>query len=603
MEKREARPNVSPAVEEEKAITARRGGLNVLSPLSRVSHPHIPSSSAKPHSNPTALQPRKLLGHTLLYNDGGFDMSKDGLWLCAIAKLRRVVGNPPLAMWATASISAEEMRYGADGAANSKQPPSTASGLANGAAAPCDGSQLVRGQSLETERTEAKPGTFPVESVGGMRYKGRQQASREKGTEQGGHSLAPWPTRARSKPWFQGVIKPGKTINADDNGAELPTTPTGAAAVKVPRKSQPQTPSPRIRLKRSLSGAWKSSDSGNSERHKSWFNERQRKPDSKTLVIDRSFSARKRACFGEKEDIADGSSSSVELAADASGAVSRSRGSIEGEENGKTPAFLKGDLAGGLSEGNEGVNQKTRRQGESRSPSLPPSTPPLVIFSGVFSSAVNDTSSVIPPLPLSSRSALSGQLRSSLPFLLAPPATSSSSQHPQSAPAVQTIADSIVRNPHPSTVERSRETRQGRRRREEILPSFFLQVPPDLGDDGNLIGQHGEDRSAQRRGGGEDEVIRAEIEPGYTGSWASRGGWRRAPPWQGKPPGDLVPHLVLVSLHAGAEEESTRVVHAADMDVAAAKQVLFVSRSEARLTILRCDTWLVTVCGAVRFHA
>ena len=38
-----------------------------------------------------------ILHQALLYNDGGFDVSQDGLWLCAIAELWKVASDPAAA--------------------------------------------------------------------------------------------------------------------------------------------------------------------------------------------------------------------------------------------------------------------------------------------------------------------------------------------------------------------------------------------------------------------------------------------------------------------------------------------------------------------------
>lgn len=169
--------------------------------------------------------------------------------------------------------------------------------------------------------------------------------------------------------------------------------------------------------------------------------------------------------------------------------------------------------------------------------------------------------------------------------MIPPPAASSFAQPPDA------VVDHPVHNLRHTAAEAPGETSQQHRRPEEESQLFFLQAPPD--PDGGAVGGSPEAPSA---GEGREGTIRRRMGGGIAnggernnrsgrrvggrrgGSCCLRGESRTGPPWQGQSSEDLMPHLVLVSLHPGPEEggrEESRVIRAAAMEAVAAKQVIF----------------------------
>lgn len=512
-----------------------------------------------------------MLEKTLLYNDGGFDLSPDGLWLCAIAKLNKVAGDPPLAVWSSATVSVAAMRYGVDSTVAVKPPSSALSECVKRGVAPRHGMQLASIAALEVKRGGAE---LPVPAARRIERAGDAGERRGKRAKDGGGPLAPWPTRDPSKCWFGGFSNLGKCAGAGGGEALFAASGQGMVAQAGGREAPPHMPSPRIKLKRRRSGSSMSTGGGSTGDRSSgfglsWDSESQKTPVSKP--INSYPRERRRARLGDKE-----SSNGAEPVP--------SRPEIPGEgERGEEKMLSFAKEQGSLG-ANRCVAQHTQQE-ERRPPPLPS---PLPMINGKVASSPHvstSTAAPTPSRPFSAPSALSGELGISLPLLIPPPAASTFAQ-PHEA-----VVDHPVLNLQPTVAEAPGETSQQHRRPEEESQLFFLQSPPD--PEGGAVGGSPE-ASAGEEGGG---TIRGSIGGGVAdgGERENRSGRRvgkrggascclrresrPAPPWQVQSSSeDLVPHLVLVSLHPGPEEggrEGSRVIRAAAMEAVAAKQVIF----------------------------
>lgn len=324
-----------------------------------------------------------MLEKTLLYNDGGFDLSPDGLWLCAIAKLKKVAGDPPLAVWSSATVSVAAMRYGVDSTVASKPPSSVASECVKGGMGSRFRMHLASTEALEVKRGGAK---LPVPAAKGIEKVGDAGGERVKRAKGGRFPLAPWPSLARSKCRFGGVSNLLKCAGAG-GGALFAASGQGMVAQAGGREAPPHTPSPRIKLKRRRSGSLVSTGGGSSGDRSSGCglscdSESQKTPVSRP--INPSPRDRRRARLGNKE-----SGNGAEQV------LSRSEIPGEGKRGeDKMPSFSKERCQEQGSLGaNRCVAQHTKEK-ERRAPPLP--SPPSMIYGKVVSSSHVSISTAAP---------------------------------------------------------------------------------------------------------------------------------------------------------------------------------------------------------------
>lgn len=614
-------------------------------------------------------------------------MSQDGLWLCAIACLRDKAGgnltagtllsSTPATTMATVmeveEAEAEDKEPAAvaavagahvdidggavgnpDGACRGVGNAGGRSNSSDSVMAPQNGSRLGGwGQQTPpvTKTTGATASTVPapataagaplvvakgakVGSGGGSgQYlqgaaEGREEGKQE---EQGkGSILAPWPSRARLRPYFSIAFTreyPGKGEEvAEKGGGPMASSSSGAAAERPasagvagrsddarneppPFTPPPFMPSPRITLKRRLSGSWLNAVSG-------------------------------------------GRGSSGGLGG---GGVGNS-GGFWGRE-----LRRRGSPRLGSSERAGGGGAMPRK--EDRPPPLPPPPPPpgAPTASGVLASAAS------PPFPTTASPSSFAAHPQQPPARATLPSRASSDPSPASNPSSGGLRISLpLLLPPPPVIglpaeELDQDQGEQRRRRERRqqpqgqvvhpqLPSqpvFFLQVPvagaaagvalgglEGRGWDAQYLctGAAGEGTAQEApvtygrrfvarsssageaghsRGGGRVHGSRQEghpddavvIEGGSVGSqeansmsWESSSGSsaptsfgrthrRVSPPVAPSPPGKFVPHLVLASLNledgrgagggGGGGEKVARVVRAEAMDMFTAKQVIY----------------------------
>lgn len=227
-------------------------------------------------------------------------MSPDGLWLCAIAKLKKVASDPPLAVWSSATVSVAAMRYGVDATMAVKPSSSLASKCVKGDMDSRFGMHLTGTEALEVKRGGAE---LPVSADKGVERAGdagERWVERAKG---GGGPLAPWPSRDRSNCRFGGVSNLIKCAGASGRSL-LAASSKGIVAQAGGREAPPHTPSPRIKLKRRRSGSLVSTVGGSSGDRSSgcglsWNSEGQKTPVSRS--INSSPRDRRRARLGDKE--------------------------------------------------------------------------------------------------------------------------------------------------------------------------------------------------------------------------------------------------------------------------------------------------------------
>ncbi|CAM9335180.1 unnamed protein product [Ectocarpus fasciculatus] len=688
---------------------------------------------------------RVLLSRALLYNDGGFDVSEDGLWLCTIAELReRVVASdrrslsagpslasepsvPSLASSTTAATAAAspmatltevEEEAGREGEAVGKgsaaaaavavaavaagkrkeqattEPPGGALGSKKGSGnsdgdtvvAPKNGSHLgklglampafvttaggvARAEKL-TGSTSAVAGPAAAGagsgSGGGEQHAAGTAAAR--GREEGagdqhaggkrGPVLAPWPSRAGTRSYFsatlaaaaaaaggaQDVIMGEVRSNADACGVESTVAAEEAAASATlrpetggnndppPFTPPPFTPSPRITLKRRLSGSWLSASSGGGRR---------------------SAGGGSGGFWGR--DLRRGVSPRIGSAEGAGGAGAE--GATQQQE-GDRPPPLPPPMPPMLGVSGRGLlassppsfstpspsSFSTVASRHARPPPPPPPPPPAAV-----APASSSSSSSSPSLP-------TGGMRVSLPLLLRPPRRPSSSGRHVAGGATSA---GVVRATRTGDGRRQEERHRHLHDQQEgggAQPLFFLQVPgggtaaagasvADLGrregggwsteylrggggggsadaegaPPGEPYGGGGGGGGSSRGGGGSEE----EQHPGDGGdsvrAEGGAAGWRRDSPNDNnsrnssggahssfgrrrgraspslavgsQPPRKLVPHLVMVSLDVeggggAGSGRAARVVRAEPMDTLNAKQVTSVKLSPSARYIL-----------------
>lgn len=264
-----------------------------------------------------------LLHQTLLYNDGGFDVSQDGLWLCAIAELWKVVSEPVVLGTSTSEESSSSSSTSSVAVAGAIQMSQAPGGGGSGAMESSlegnneevgdvekaghsgaktknpelsrDGSGLVKDDDQLSEPLSTSVDPEGSATVAAEVVKTEVVAKNKSGEGQkrefnqegpfGGRVLKPWPSRAgmcqssssgSSGCYRRDGVGPPATVGTGRGGgsSDKGSREAGAdATVGVSRPpfstaaagtalDAPRTPSPRISLKRRRRPIWLSGGSG-----------------------------------------------------------------------------------------------------------------------------------------------------------------------------------------------------------------------------------------------------------------------------------------------------------------------------------------------------